>query len=174
VQRQAIPEATMTDLLLHAFATAVISLPGVTSGDVGLAVATPDGVMMPVIERADELTVAALVAARQAATLRAREGRLLDVDFVTKPGGSLSNLGTLGVDSFTGIVPLGQLCLLTVGQIKLRPVISADGEFSLRDTLHATLNVDHRVIDGDVAARALNVFGTTFGSEQTWMKGEQL
>jgi pyruvate dehydrogenase E2 component (dihydrolipoamide acetyltransferase) len=114
------------------------------------------------------------VAARQAATRRAREGRLLDVDFVTKPGGALSNLGTLGVDSFTGIVPLGQLCLLTVGQIKLRPVVSADGELSLRDTLHATLNVDHRVIDGDVAARALNVFATTFGSEQTWMKGEQL
>jgi pyruvate dehydrogenase E2 component (dihydrolipoamide acetyltransferase) len=168
-------DATMTDFLLHAFGATVASLaasPSESAGDVGLAVATPDGVMMPVVGGADRLAVSELIEARQAATRRGREGRLSGADATTSPLGSLSNLGALRIDSFTGIIPLGQLCLMTVGRIAPRLVV-ADGGFAVQETMYATLNVDHRAIDGDVAARALDVFAQTFGSAQTWVKGEQ-
>jgi pyruvate dehydrogenase E2 component (dihydrolipoamide acetyltransferase) len=169
------PDATMTDLLLHAFGAVVASLAGApteTSGDVGLAVATPDGVMMPVVGRADRLGVGDLMLARQAAAKRGREGRMSAADVAGQPLGSLSNLGALRIDSFTGIIPHGQLCLLTVGRIAPRLVVTDSG-FGIRESMSATLNVDHRAIDGDVAARALDAFAQAFESVQTWVKGEQ-
>ena len=169
--RRDVPTATVTDLLLHACAAMVAAFPASTSGDVGLAVATPDGVMMPVIVDANGLSAADLVSARQAATRRAREGRLAEADMSTQPFGSLSNLGGLDVDSFTGIIPLGQQCLMTVGRIAPR-LVASPGAFSFRDTISTTLNVDHRTIDGDVAARALNVFAQALGSLGSWVKGD--
>jgi pyruvate dehydrogenase E2 component (dihydrolipoamide acetyltransferase) len=169
--RQVLPAATVTDLLLHAFAVSMTALPGSTSGDVGLAVATDDGVMMPVIADADALTLADLVSARQAAVSRARDGRLADVDVSRTPAGSLSNLGAYGVDSFTGIIPLGQQCLITIGRIAPR-MVAEDRTFSIRDTMNATLNIDHRRIDGDGAARALDVFARALGSLDSWLRSE--
>jgi pyruvate dehydrogenase E2 component (dihydrolipoamide acetyltransferase) len=170
------PDATMTDLLLHAFAVAADWLGVATSiasaGDVGLAVATPDGVMMPVVTGAAKLSASDMIAARQDATRRGRDGHLSKTDVTSTPVGSLSNLGALGVDSFTGIIPLGQLCLLTIGRIAPRLVPTENG-FSTAQTLQATLNVDHRSIDGDVAARALDVFAQALGSVQTWANGGQ-
>ena len=173
------PDATMTDLLLHAFApaadwlsltTSFVPGPGPTSSDVGLAVATPDGVMIPVVSGAAQLTPSDMIAARQDATRRGRDGHLSKTDVTSTPVGSLSNLGALGVDSFTGIIPLGQLCLLTIGRIAPR-IVATDSGFSTTQTLQATLNVDHRAIDGDVAARALDVFAQALGSVQTWVNG---
>lgn len=173
------PDATMTDLLLHAFAgaadwlcvaTGFTSGPGSTSSDVGLAVATPDGVMIPVVTSAAQLSPSDMIAARQDATRRGREGHLSKTDVTSTPVGSLSNLGALGVDSFTGIIPLGQLCLLTIGRIAPR-LVPTDGGVSTTQILQATLNVDHRAIDGDVAARALDVFAQALGSVQTWVNG---
>jgi pyruvate dehydrogenase E2 component (dihydrolipoamide acetyltransferase) len=180
--REERPDATMTDLLLHAFAAAAqwlsattgfASSPGSTSGDVGLAVATPDGVMIPVVVGAAQLTPSDMIAARQDATRRGRDGHLSKTDVTSTPVGSLSNLGALGVDSFTGIIPLGQLCLLTIGRIAPR-MVATDSGFSTAQTLQATLNVDHRAIDGDVAARALDVFAQALGSVHTWVNGGQV
>jgi pyruvate dehydrogenase E2 component (dihydrolipoamide acetyltransferase) len=173
------PDATMTDLLLHAFAAAAEWLsattgftagPGSTGSDVGLAVATPDGVMIPVVTGAAQLSPSGLIAARQDATRRGRDGHLSKTDVTSTPVGSLSNLGALGVDSFTGIIPLGQLCLLTIGRIAPR-LVPTDSGISTAQILQATLNVDHRAIDGDVAARALDVFAQALGSVQTWVNG---
>jgi pyruvate dehydrogenase E2 component (dihydrolipoamide acetyltransferase) len=169
--RRDVPTATVTDMLLHAGAATLAAFPASTSGDVGLAVATPDGVMMPVIVDASGLAAADLVSARQAAVRRAREGRLAEVDMAIQPFGSLSNLGGLDVDSFTGIIPLGQQCLMTVGRIAPR-LVASPGGFSFRDTISVTLNVDHRTIDGDVAARALSVFAQALASLRSWVKGE--
>jgi pyruvate dehydrogenase E2 component (dihydrolipoamide acetyltransferase) len=173
------PDATMTDLMLHAFAAAAdwlyvttgfTSGPGSTSSDVGLAVATPDGVMIPVVTGAAQLTASDMIAARQDATRRGRDGHLSRTDVTSTPVGSLSNLGALRVDSFTGIIPLGQLCLLTIGRIAPR-LVPTDSGISTAQIVQATLNVDHRAIDGDVAARALDVFAQALGSVQTWVNG---
>ena len=64
----------------------------------------------------------------------------------------------MGVDHFTGVIALGQTSLLTVGRAVPRPFAGADGTLATRTTFHATLNVDHRTIDGAGAARLLVSF----------------
>ena len=158
--------ATATDLLLHALATALSTSAGDT-GDLGLAVATPDGVVIPVIAGVARLSPAALVAARAAAVSRAREGQLSASDLAARPLASLSNLGGLGVDSFTGIIPLGQQLLLTTGAIVDRPV-AVEGRVIVQPSFSATLNVDHRHFDGDGAARILESFQLALNQSVAW------
>jgi pyruvate dehydrogenase E2 component (dihydrolipoamide acetyltransferase) len=129
--------------------------------------------MMPVISSVPSLDMPGLVAARTAAVRRAREGRLSAHDLASQAVGSLSNLGARGVDAFTGIVPLGQHLLLTVGRVAPRPVV-ADGQLAARLTLIATLNVDHRYLDGDQAADLLEAFDREFGASRAWaQKGDR-
>jgi pyruvate dehydrogenase E2 component (dihydrolipoamide acetyltransferase) len=181
--RAVAPEATYTDLLLRAFALAVGPFAwlaggegapgGGTSGDVGLAVATPEGVMMPVVPDVPALAGPALVAARQAAVRRGREGRLTARDLASGAVGAVSNLGARGVDAFTGIVPAGRRLLLTTGRIAGRPVV-IDGRLAVRTTLIATLNVDHRYFDGDRAADVLDAFDREFRALHAWAgEGDQ-
>jgi pyruvate dehydrogenase E2 component (dihydrolipoamide acetyltransferase) len=179
--RAVAPEATYTDLLLRAFALAIGPFAwlaggepgGGTSGDVGLAVATPEGVMMPVVPDVPALAVPDLVAARQAAARRGREGRLTARDLASGAVGAVSNLGARGVDAFTGIVPAGRRLLLTTGRIAGRPV-AIDGRLAVRTTLIATLNVDHRYFDGDRAADVLDAFDREFRALHTWAgEGDQ-
>jgi pyruvate dehydrogenase E2 component (dihydrolipoamide acetyltransferase) len=158
--------ATATDLLLRALALAVTAETDAT-GDLGLAVATPDGVVIPVIVGVPGLGPAALVAARAAAVARAREGRLSARDLAGGPVASLSNLGGYQVDSFTGIIPAGQRLLLTTGTIADRPV-AVDGQVKVRPSFSATLNVDHRHFDGDHAARILAGFQAALDQSTTW------
>jgi pyruvate dehydrogenase E2 component (dihydrolipoamide acetyltransferase) len=70
---------------------------------------------------------------------------------------TLSNLGSKGVDLFTGVIAMGQPLLLTVGRIALRPVV-VDGNVMARFSLFATMNVDHRRFDGEHAAELLAAF----------------
>jgi pyruvate dehydrogenase E2 component (dihydrolipoamide acetyltransferase) len=158
--------ATPTDLLLRAFALAVTAEAD-TAGDIGLAVATPDGVVIPVVAGVPGLGPPALVAARAAAVARAREGRLSARDLAAGPVASLSNLGGHGVDSFTGIIPAGQKLLLTTGTIADQPVV-VDGLVTVRPSFAATLNVDHRHFDGDHAARILAAFQSALDQSITW------
>jgi pyruvate dehydrogenase E2 component (dihydrolipoamide acetyltransferase) len=161
--------ATATDLLLRALALAVMTETGTdATGDLGLAVATPDGVVIPVIVGVPDLGPAALVAARAAAVARAREGRLSARDLAAGPVASLSNLGGYQVDSFTGIIPAGQRLLLTTGTIADRPV-AVDGQVKVRPSFSATLNVDHRHFDGDHAARILAGFQAALDQSTTWV-----
>ncbi|HET9970678.1 MAG TPA: 2-oxo acid dehydrogenase subunit E2 [Streptosporangiaceae bacterium] len=181
--RAVAPEATYTDLLLRAFALAVGAVAwlaagggqpaGGASGDVGLAVATPEGVMMPVVPDVPALAVPALVAARQAAVRRGRDGKLTARDLASGAVGAVSNLGARGVDAFTGIVPAGRRLLLTTGRIAGRPV-AVDGRLAVRTTLIATLNVDHRYFDGDRAADVLDALDREFRALRTWAgEGDQ-
>ncbi len=166
------PEATYTDLLLRAFALAVNSV-GQHGSDLGLAVATPDGVMMPIVAGVPDLDVPGLVAARKAATKRGRAGRLAASDLAGPAVAAISNLGARGVDSFTGIVPTGRRLLLTTGRIAGRPVV-CDGRLAVRATMIATLNVDHRYLDGDRAADVLDVFDREFRALRSWAgEGDQ-
>jgi pyruvate dehydrogenase E2 component (dihydrolipoamide acetyltransferase) len=158
--------ATTTDLLLHALAAA-LATQAEDTGDLGLAVATPDGVVIPVIAGVSSLGPAALVAARAAAVARAREGQLSASDLAARPLASLSNLGGFGVDSFTGIIPLGQRLLLTTGTIVDRPV-AVDGRVTVQPSFSATLNVDHRHFDGDGAARILESFQSALNQSAAW------
>jgi pyruvate dehydrogenase E2 component (dihydrolipoamide acetyltransferase) len=162
--------ATYTDLLLRALARAVQDTAG-GHGDLGLAVATPAGVMMPVVAGIPSLEPVELVSARGAAVQRGREGRLNSADLTPEPVASLSNLGSRGVDAFTGVIATGQRLLLTAGRVRSRPV-AIEGGIGVRPTLIATLNVDHRSFDGDLAADVLAAFDREFGTLRTWIEGD--
>ncbi|MBV9793264.1 MAG: 2-oxo acid dehydrogenase subunit E2 [Actinobacteria bacterium] len=163
--------ATWTDLMLRALARAVCDTAG-GNGDLGLAVATAAGVMVPVITGIPSLSTAELVAARGAAVARGRNGALNTADLTAQPAASLSNLGSRGVDAFTGVIATGQRLLLTAGRVRPRPV-AIEGGIGVRPTLIATLNVDHRSFDGDLAADVLAAFDREFNALRTWIEGDR-
>ncbi len=152
------PAPTLTDLLLVALAVAAGG--DGAQVDLGLAVATEDGVVIPVVRDVLGQTPAELALARQSAVQRARAGRLSESDLSAEPKSTLSNLGAFGVDRFTGIVATGQTSLLTVGRVLPRVVARETGEIGVQMMFDATLNADHRAVDGAEAARLLVAFAT--------------
>lgn len=129
---EAADRPSVTDLMLKALALALHERGEPGPIDVGLAVATPHGVAIPVIRGVLALDLAALRSEREEAVARAREGRLRPADLTDPPRSTLSNLGTLGMDSFTGVIALGQMSLLTVGRITPRPCAD-EGVVSVRE-----------------------------------------
>jgi pyruvate dehydrogenase E2 component (dihydrolipoamide acetyltransferase) len=153
------PTPTITDLLLRAHALALEEC-GLGTGDVGLAVATAYGVVIPVVRGVLALDAHGLARARKDAVLRARAGELTAEDVGAASPSTLSNLGAFGVDSFTGVIALGQTSLLTVGRIRPRVVADEACAVQVRAMFSATLNVDHRTVDGADAARLIVAFAS--------------
>jgi pyruvate dehydrogenase E2 component (dihydrolipoamide acetyltransferase) len=120
------------------------------SANVGIAVATDRGLLVPVIPGCEALTVAEIAAARADLVVRSREGRLQAVDL---EGGTftISNLGMYGVEQFVAVLNPPQAAILAVGAIEDRPV-ARDGEIVARPQMTLTLTCDHRTIDGAAAA----------------------
>lgn len=141
---------SVTDLLIRSLGRAV-SAYGPSA--IGLAVATRYGVLLPVLPGAADHSLAEIAELRRAAVERARNRRSTEDDAQT-PLVTLSNLGTHGVDWFTGIIPLGQRGLLTTGTLQQRAVVK-DGRLAAGWRLSAVLNVDHRAWDGADAANLL-------------------
>lgn len=157
---------TVTDLLLAALARAVAT-PEAPDPDLGLAVATDDGVLIPVIRGVAGLGLGGLAGERARAVERARSGRLEAADLSSAPVSTLSNLGAFGVDQFTGVIASGQTTLLTVGRIRDRVVVRGRA-LEARPTMFATLNVDHRALDGSDAAKLLDRFATAVERPDSW------
>ena len=150
--RIVLPELTLTDLLLRAIALAFLTTQQRTDLDIGLAVATDRGVAIPVIRNVPRLDLVELSVARAAAVLGARAGRA--AADAGRPVSTLSNLGALGVDQFTGIVPTGQSNLITVGRLAERPIVRR-GKIRPAMTMQVTVNADHRSWDGQDSAQLL-------------------
>jgi pyruvate dehydrogenase E2 component (dihydrolipoamide acetyltransferase) len=122
--------------------------------NVGIAVATDDALVVPVVHAADTLELAALSARRVAVVDAARAGLLRPEDV---QGGTftVSNLGMYGVDAFQAIVNAPQAAILAVGRIVDRPV-AVDGEVVIRPVLTLSVSFDHRVVDGARGAEFLD------------------
>ncbi len=160
---------TVTDILVKVCAQALSEHPEVNvafaeSGggpgivrqadvNVGVAVALEQGLVVPVVRGADRLTLAEIAGRRTELVERARAGKLGLQDL---EGGTftLSNLGMFGVDQFQAIINAPQAAILAVGRVRERPV-AADGAVVVRPTLHLTLSLDHRLLDGAQGARFL-------------------
>jgi pyruvate dehydrogenase E2 component (dihydrolipoamide acetyltransferase) len=124
--------------------------------DVSVAVATPAGLITPVVRGADRKTVGAISAEIKALAGRAREGRLKPQEY--QGGGfTISNLGMHGIREFAAIINPPQACILAVGAGEQRPVV-VDGALAVATVMTCTLSVDHRVVDGAVGAEFLAVF----------------
>jgi pyruvate dehydrogenase E2 component (dihydrolipoamide acetyltransferase) len=153
---------TISDLLVKITAQALEEFPQVNvlwenggirnlpDVNIGLAVATDRGLIVPVFRQANRQSLAEITLRRQAFVEKARKGSLAPQEL---EGGSftLTNLGTYAVDQFNAIINPPQAAILSAGRIKDRPVAIA-GELAVRPTLILTLSVDHRILDGAEAA----------------------
>jgi pyruvate dehydrogenase E2 component (dihydrolipoamide acetyltransferase) len=122
--------------------------------NVAVAVATDDGLVVPVVHQADTLTLADVTKARVALAQAARDGSLRP-EHVEGGTFTISNLGMYGVDAFQAIVNAPQAAILAVGRIADRPV-ALDGEVVVRPMLTLTVSFDHRVVDGARGAEFLD------------------
>lgn len=156
---------TVTDLLAWLTAQTLRSRPALNAAyspdgvrewidvNLGLAVAVDDGLVVPVLRRADTRALADLVRARADLVTRARAGKLRAED-VADGTFTLSNLGGFGIDSFTSILNPGQAGILSIGALRERPAV-ANGQLVARPTMTIALTIDHRVADGAGGARFL-------------------
>ena len=123
------------------------------SAHVGIAVAAPQGLVVPVIRDADRRTVQEIARARADLVGRARDNKLTLQDM---EGGTftISNLGMFGVEQFTAVLNPPQVAILAVGAVKDEPVVT-DGELDIAPILRMILTCDHRAIDGADGAQFL-------------------
>jgi pyruvate dehydrogenase E2 component (dihydrolipoamide acetyltransferase) len=165
-QRAGYEKVTHTDLLIVVCAAALAEHPRVNatwsdgsvryqeSINVGIAVATDEALIVPVVHGADRLELKAVAQARGDLVARARERKLRPAD-VSDGTFTISNLGMFGVDTFHAIVNAPQAAILAVGRI-LDRIVAVDGEAAVRPTMIVSLSFDHRVVDGAEGARFLD------------------
>jgi len=163
--REAETKATVTDVLTKVCATALIRHREVNAqwtddailvfptANVGIAVATPQGLIVPVIRGAERLQLAEIVAARTDIVTRAREGKLQRAD-LEEGTFTISNLGMYRVEAFTAVLNPPQAAIVAVGAIEERAV-PHDGEIAVRPMMTLMATFDHRAVDGAPAAEFL-------------------
>ena len=122
--------------------------------NVGVAVGADGGVVVPVVEEADQKTLVQINRELRAFQEKARRMRF-SVEELSGGTFTISNLGMYGIDRFTAIINPPQSGILAVGRVIKTPVGMPDDTIALRPMLSLTLTVDHRVVDGLQAARFL-------------------
>ena len=122
----------------------------------GLAVALEDGLTVPVLRNAHGMTLRQLSSLSKELSGKARENKLSPEE-LSGSTFTISNMGMLGVDQFTAIINQPNAAILAVASAKKTPVVNADDELDIRYRMKMTASFDHRVVDGAVGAKFLNV-----------------
>lgn len=120
---------------------------------VALAIDTPAGLLAPVLRDPHTLGIRALDAAIKDLAAAVKAGKV-DLNAMGGGTGTVSNLGSFGVERFNALLTPPQATALSLGTVEVRPVFDADGSIRPRTACEAGLTVDHRVADGADAARA--------------------
>ncbi|MQW76901.1 2-oxo acid dehydrogenase subunit E2 [Nocardioides sp. dk4132] len=122
--------------------------------NLGIAAATPRGLVVPNIKDADALSLRELAEALAELTATAREGRTQPAEM---SGGTftITNVGVFGVDAGTPLINPGESAILALGAINKRPWVDEDGGLCVRDVTTLALSFDHRHIDGALGSRFL-------------------
>ncbi|GAA4541623.1 dihydrolipoamide acetyltransferase family protein [Pseudonocardia xishanensis] len=133
----------------------------------GIAAATPRGLLVPKIRDADTLDLRGLAAALATLTETARAGKTSPADLA---GGTITitNVGVFGVDTGTPILNPGEAAILAVGSIKQAPWV-VDGELAVRTVCRLALSFDHRLVDGEQGSRFLADIGALLEDPATAM-----
>jgi len=159
-------KVSFNDIILKATATALAQHPEVNAhwmGDhirqfhrvhLGMAVATDDGLIVPVIFDADTKRLSEISVESKALAQKARERKLKPEEY-TGSTFSVSNLGMMQIDQFTAIINPPETGILAIGAIEDKVVPMADGGFEVRKKLRVTMSCDHRAVDGAVGAKFL-------------------
>jgi pyruvate dehydrogenase E2 component (dihydrolipoamide acetyltransferase) len=119
--------------------------------NLGIAAATPRGLIVPNIKDAQELSLLDLATALEQLTITARDGKSQPSDMANGTI-TITNLGSYGMDTGTPILNPGEVAIVAMGAIKQKPWV-VDGEVRPRFVTTVAVSFDHRVVDGDVASR---------------------
>jgi pyruvate dehydrogenase E2 component (dihydrolipoamide acetyltransferase) len=163
-------KVSFNDFIIKACAMALRKHPEVNSswmGDfiranhhisIGSAIAVDEGLIVPVIKFADQLSLTQIAANASVLYDKARTKKLQPHEFSGNTF-TISNLGMMGIDEFTAIINPPDSCILAVGNIVPTPVVE-NGNVVVRQILKLTLSCDHRVVDGAVGAKFLQTLKT--------------
>ncbi len=168
VNQTATKKISINDFIVKAVAVALQQVPAMNvtwteaalrryhQADVCVAVSTDSGLITPVVRNADSKALSRISADVAELAGRARDGRLRPEEY---QGGSftISNLGMFGVEQFSAIINPPHAAILAVGATQQKPVVE-NGELKVGSVLRCTLSVDHRAVDGALAAQWLAVF----------------
>jgi len=159
---------SVNDLIIKAAAVTLKRVPGVAASwteeailrfdqiDISVAVAIPDGLITPIVKNADQKGLAAISNEMKDLGARAKSGKLKPEEF--QGGGfSISNMGMYGVSHFAAIINPPQAGILAVGAGTQRAVVK-NGALAIATVMTCQLSVDHRVIDGSLAAEWMAAF----------------
>ena len=157
---------SFNDIIIKASAMALRKHPAVNSswmGDfirsyehihIGMAVAIPDGLIVPVIRFADQKSLSQIAAEAKELGGKAKNKKLQPNEFSGNTF-TISNLGMMDIDEFTAIINPPDSCILAVGKIKEEVYRNVKGEFAVKNVMKLTLSCDHRSVDGSVGAAFL-------------------
>jgi pyruvate dehydrogenase E2 component (dihydrolipoamide acetyltransferase) len=165
---------SVNDMLIKASAVALKKVPTVNAyfteegmllhedADISMAVSLDEGLITPIIRKADSKSLREISLEAKSLISRARSGKLKPEEF---QGGtfSVSNMGMYGVKDFAAIVNPPQAAILAIAAGRKQPVVSGN-EIKIATVMTVTLSVDHRAVDGATAAQWLNAFRTAVQS----------
>ncbi|MXP61820.1 pyruvate dehydrogenase complex dihydrolipoamide acetyltransferase [Roseomonas sp. M0104] len=159
---------SVNDLIIKAAARVLRQFPSVNASwtddaiiqyhdvDISVAVSIPEGLITPIVRKADQKGLAAISNEMKDLAARAKSGKLKLEEF--QGGGfSISNMGMFGVSDFAAIINPPQAGILAVSAGQQRPVVK-DGALAIATVMTCTLSVDHRVVDGALAAEWIAAF----------------
>jgi pyruvate dehydrogenase E2 component (dihydrolipoamide acetyltransferase) len=176
-------KVSVTDLILKTVAAAYSDVPKANciwgdeaiqyfnNVDIAVAVASENGLITPVVRNVETLALDKLAIVTGDLFTRAREGKLKQDEI---QGGTISvtNLGMYGTDEFYAIINPPQSMILAVGAAKKKPVVK-DDQLAIATVINFTLSVDHRSVDGALAAEWLNLFSKRFENPMWMVLGEK-
>jgi pyruvate dehydrogenase E2 component (dihydrolipoamide acetyltransferase) len=163
--REGETKPTVSDVVTKACAVALMRHPQLNAhyadetvrrfptANVGMAVATERGLVVPVIRGAERLTLAEIAATRADLVARARDAKLQQADLEDGTF-TVSNLGMYGIEQFIAVLNPPQVAILAVGAIEEKPVV-VEGDLQISPIMSLTLTCDHRALDGSVASEFL-------------------
>lgn len=159
-------KASYNDMIVKAVAKAALKFPAVNAAwneteiiergavNVGVAVALPEGLVVPVLHGAGDKSLPVIARETKEIVARAKANKLKPEEM---GGGTItvSNLGSFDVESFTAIINPPESAILAIGSIKKEPVVDDKDQIQIRSIMRITMSSDHRVIDGALAAQFL-------------------
>ena len=171
---------TVTDFISQAVILSLKEFPDVNSSTdgksvrwnsrvhLGVAVSLEQGLVVPVIRNADDLTLAEINAAAKTLAEKARAGKLAP-DEMSGSTFTISNMGMLNVENFTAIINTGEAAILAVASTLPQPAVR-DGKVVVRQLMKITLSSDHRIVDGALAARFVNAIKAKLEDIELWKR----
>jgi pyruvate dehydrogenase E2 component (dihydrolipoamide acetyltransferase) len=161
-------KVSLNDVIIKVVAAALMQHPQVNASfqdktvryyehaDIGVAVATENGLITPIVRAADMKSLIEIAAEVRELAGRARERKLKPEEYMGATF-SISNLGMFGIDEFTAVINPPEAAILAIGAMTPKPVVR-EGEITIRQMMRATMSCDHRVVDGAIGAQFLQTF----------------